>query len=540
LSDRLAAEGANTIVHTLPIDLDAREIDRAQELARRLHAEAVVISHPDTRDGVTSYVGFVVLADSSPSKVVVLPNSLAAAIGGDAFTGARSAVVEDRIAVPVLHAGSPERLAIAISGVLAYEQDDYDQAIDDLSEALPEDRTAADAAVTNLYLADSLRLSGRDHDGATAYSNAVNGFKQSDAKGQLGPRDELSSVKCYIALGDIAAAGGDGDQAIVWYQEEVAHWTSLLARQNDLSESAEFRSTYVMLYDRLAIPYRAKGIGEEERWWQKRSEEEANEYLAITGSSVVIDQRDQTDGTAFSADQFLAISPTDPTAVLIAAASYASSLHDFSPFASGDHGADSRAIVESTSSVLVEGAGATRVERLAAWSLQIQTTRTLWRLTPSDQSLRDAYKEGVDHALAEAIVRDPSTRFEQSLAENILAVTEAFYSTVAHDSNTAADVSDELFEITTSSPTDRLPPVTPSSIDCDERLLGRTAVRPGAQSTRYAICNCRIGPRAHSCAPLQDVQPRHASGWESDIDHSHETINSSRGRRSRRTGSLAA
>jgi tetratricopeptide (TPR) repeat protein len=482
-------------VHTLPIDLDARDIDRAQELARRLHAEAVVISHPDTRDGVTSYVGFVVLADSSPSKVVVLPNSLAAAIGGDAFTGARSAVVEDRIAVPVLHAGSPERLAIAISGVLAYEQDDYDQAIDDLSEALPEDRTAAGAAVTNLYLADSLRLSGRDHDGATAYSNAVNGFEQSDTKGQLGPRDELSLVRCYIALGDVAAAGGDGDQAIVWYQEAVAHWTSLLARQNELSEPAEFRSTYVMLYDRLAILYRAKGIGEEERWWQKRSEEEANEYLAITGSSVVIDQRDQTDGTAFSADQFPAISPTDPTAVLIAAASYASSLDDFSPFASCDPGADARAILESTSAVLADGSGANRVERLAAWSLQIQASQDLWRLNPSDQSLLNAYRESFDNGLAEATARGPSTRFERELDERGFADAKAFYSTVAHDSSTASAVSAQLLEITTSSSSDRLPLVTPSSLDCDERLKVR---------------------------------------------HSHETINSSRGRRSRRTGSLAA
>jgi hypothetical protein len=221
-----------------------------------------------------------------------------------------------------------------------------------------------------------------------------------------------------------------------------------------------------VLYDHFATLYRSKGIGEEERSWQKRSEEETNEYLAIAGTSAIAYPCTLADDLVDLPNQGSGDSTTDPTAVLIAAASHRSSLDDSSPFASGDPGADARTILESTSAVLADDAGAPRVERLAAWSLQIQATRTLWRLNPSDQSLLNAYQESIDHALGEATVREPSTRFEQALADDILANANAFYATVAGDPSTAALISAQSLELTTSTPSGRLPLVTPSSLDC--------------------------------------------------------------------------
>jgi tetratricopeptide (TPR) repeat protein len=494
LRDRLSADGERTIVRVLPLDIDARETDRARELANRLGAEAVVIAHPEIQDGVTTYIAYVVIASPAATKNAAIPDTLAAVMG---YANSQSAVPVDHLAVPVLRAANSDQLAQAISGVLAYERGDFDQATDELSAALPGDPTAPDAAVINFFLADAKRLYGRDHESASAFQHAVAGFEQTYAQGQLGPVEELLLVKSYLALGEIAAAGGDVDGAISWYQSAIAHRTPLLARQSDLPDPAEFHATYVLIYDRLASAYRAQGIKEEERYWRERSVEEAKEVLisatletdacsnADEGASTST-QSDESDDDSLAleklihsslfmgdqsaarnyADQLVTAMPDNPNASLIAAATYGQALNGVNPFGRADQVLDAQKVIDLTGTVLADGSNATRVERLAAWSLRIEAARALWQQHPTASANLQLYQESITQAANEVTQQIPTTQFELGLSEQILADSQAFYATVTDDPQQAAMFAAQRSELTSAAPSERLPLVSPSSIAC--------------------------------------------------------------------------
>jgi tetratricopeptide (TPR) repeat protein len=268
LAERLVADDSTAVVRTLPLDLDASDIDRGRTIAAQIGATAVVIAREESN---ASFVGYVVFEEASDSPV--LPDDLAAVVTAAGIDATESPVAEHPV-TRVLHADTSAHLAEAIAGVVAYERGDYDHAVVHLQAAVASEPTSPNSAVANFYLASAVEQIGAPEQAADAYLNAVAGFEETGEAGKLGPVDELLLVKSYLALGEIDATAGRHDEAITRYQQAVGHRLSLLARYEDLPNPSEFRVTYAEVYGRLAAVYKTKGIAEEERYWQRRFEEE--------------------------------------------------------------------------------------------------------------------------------------------------------------------------------------------------------------------------------------------------------------------------
>ena len=305
LAYALQTEGPaeEVVVRELPIAFNAEDVDEARALGRRIGAEAVLIYREDEADeDGARYVAYMVFTDPDVGWVIgrrqATGTTTRGTAGADALGQARPGVT-----VPTLRAETAAafvELMNAAAGIVAYHRDRFGQAVAHLERARTEDPDALEAGIIEFYLGNAYRLSAEDGAAAAAYERAIAFYERHRQAGaNPGPQDELVYVQALGERGALAAAEGDWDGAVAWYERGVGAYAGAVAAGSGLERPEDVHATFARLYARLADAHRAREIAgriatwhrelgplklpaetEAERHWRARA---ADELRALTG-----------------------------------------------------------------------------------------------------------------------------------------------------------------------------------------------------------------------------------------------------------------
>jgi tetratricopeptide (TPR) repeat protein len=309
LADALRQMGheGQIVMRNLPVTFDARDTAQAQELARRIGAQAVVIyreedapasasgsaTGPDGMAGLASpplqaatattptarYTAYVVFAD--PQMGVEIPVPQRATQGGPQTLAFKT---KEGVEIPRLETTDLGRLMEATAGVLLYDKDRYLPAISHLTNALPpagEATTESDALIY-YYLGAAHYLLNEDEKAAEAYDRGIEIYA---ANPRPTLQDRLTYARALATRGLLHFNAGDAEAAERTLAKAVALRQEIDRDQSALSDPATFRRVHetfgnVYVY-RMQIEQRPEGGDPDAaNLWAERARQEAQALLS--------------------------------------------------------------------------------------------------------------------------------------------------------------------------------------------------------------------------------------------------------------------
>ena len=310
LADALRQMGheGQIVMRNLPVTFDARDTAQAQELARRIGAQAVVIyreedastpssaSAPDGMAGLASpplqaaeattattrtarYTAYVVFAD--PQMGVEIPVPQRSASGGVQTLTFKT---KEGVEIPRLETTDLGRLMEATAGILLYDKDRYLPAIAHLSNALPpagEPATQSDALIY-YYLGAAHYLINENEKAAEAYDRGIEIYA---ANPRPSLQDRITYARALSTRGLLYFDAGDPEAA----ERTLSRATSLREEvdrdQSALSDPATFRRVHETFGNayvyRMQVEQRPNGGDPEAaKLWADRARQEAEALLS--------------------------------------------------------------------------------------------------------------------------------------------------------------------------------------------------------------------------------------------------------------------
>jgi len=327
---RQAGHEGQIAMRDLPVKFDARDTAKAQQLARRIHAEAVVIYQRENvspAEGTTGkpvaaagllagaaspsgsangrQVAYLVFAD--PSIGVQVPVAARPTVSG--ATPQRDTLhSKDGVEVPRLEANDVGRLMEAAAGILLYDKDRYLAAIAHLGNALPAgtlpapsacSSTPADSGIApstvaqpnpsngliEFYLGNAYSLVNQPDEASTAFDAAIADYMASAQRGALGVQDRLVLAKAYNARADVAFAARSVDCAESLLKQAVALRAPLDRDESALKDPATQRTlhtTFGGTYLQLANVAQYRQQADNAQYWSDAAQKEGQKLMELT------------------------------------------------------------------------------------------------------------------------------------------------------------------------------------------------------------------------------------------------------------------
>jgi tetratricopeptide (TPR) repeat protein len=307
LADALRQMGheGQIVMRNLPVTFDARDTAQAQELARRIGAQAVVIyreedasapasaSAPDGMAGLASpplqaaeattptarYTAYVVFAD--PQMGVEIPVPQRASSGGAQTIAFKT---KEGVEIPRLETTDLGRLMEATAGILLYDKDRYLPAIAHLSNALPpagEPATQSDALIY-YYLGAAHYLINENEKAAEAYDRGIEIYA---ANPRPSLQDRITYARALSTRGLLYFDAGDPEAAERTLSRATALREEVDRDQSALSDPATFRRVHETFGNayvyRMQVEQRPNGGDPEAaKLWADRARQEAEALLS--------------------------------------------------------------------------------------------------------------------------------------------------------------------------------------------------------------------------------------------------------------------
>ena len=257
LADNLRKMGheSQIVMRTLPVTFDARDVSKAQEFARRIHAKAVVIyreeSAPtaggpaDRMSGVSApapaqpqpsasrYVAYLAFAD--PGLGLEIPVAQKSAAGLPETVELRA---KEGVDVPRLETDDLTILMEAAAGILMYDRDRYPAAISHLKNAVSVGKDTPSDALVQFYLGNSYYLIEQDAQAAQAFDAAIHA---GEAEEHPGVQSRLLLAQAYIYRANIYFNERKLDEAEKLLKKAIALREPLDKDESAMADPATFR-----------------------------------------------------------------------------------------------------------------------------------------------------------------------------------------------------------------------------------------------------------------------------------------------------------
>ena len=337
LADFLRQRGHEGAVQMreLPVRFDARDTEKAREMAQRIGADAVVIYRPpgavDDADaalgdldaefaaettGDDTIVTYIVFADPSVGVEIPVPQrSAEGEIEGVEFRE------KEGLETPRLEAADLGALMEATAGILMYNEDRMLPAIAHLRNSVG-DGTAASDALINFYLGNAYSLIDQD---ANAAKHLETTTKLLEGAGQeLGLQDRLLLVDAYAAAARIEFYDGNVEEADALLDKAIALREPIDKDQSALQDPTNYRrfhEAYADVYLQLMDVSTRLNDKDAAALWRSRAQEEGDALTARGGdrkstlTSIYVDYRTGSCADAYQASQALRAEDPDDAAV---------------------------------------------------------------------------------------------------------------------------------------------------------------------------------------------------------------------------------
>ena len=328
LADFLRQRGHEGTVQMreLPVRFDARDTEKAREMAQRIGADAVVIYRPPGADeggedapaqaGLVpaggssaaetseSNVTYIVFADPSVGIEIPVPQQTA-----DGETKGVTFREKEGLEAPRLEASDVGRLMEATAGILLYNEDRMLPAIAHLRNSLSEGPPEQADAITNFYLGNAYSLID-DERNATAYLNRATKLLEA---GDLDLQDRLLLVAAYTESARIAFYSDRAEEAKELLQKAIALREPFDKDQTALADPTTYRrfhEAYADVYLQLMDVSTRLGDEDAASLWRDRAREERdalgdNDDYASRLSAIFVSYRTGDCTSAYQAAQNL-------------------------------------------------------------------------------------------------------------------------------------------------------------------------------------------------------------------------------------------
>lgn len=314
----------------LPVKFDARDTAKAQQLARRIHAEAVVIYQEEKSAGsappgapgqkstgttkllaataatsgtTTRQVVYLVFADPSIGVQIPVPRSPATPGGAPQQDALQR---KEGVEVPRLEAADVGRLMEAAAGILLYNKDRYLPAIAHLTNALPAGSAQAPSACSTptadsgsatagqadpatglirFYLGNTYSLLNQPDPAGAAFDGAIAAYAGEARDGTLTVQDRLVLAKAFNARAELAFDVRSLDCTEALLKQAVALRAPLDGDESALKDPATQRSlhsTFGETYFALAQLAEYRQQPDEAQYWSDAAQKEAQALLGLT------------------------------------------------------------------------------------------------------------------------------------------------------------------------------------------------------------------------------------------------------------------
>ncbi|MEO6457632.1 MAG: hypothetical protein ABIO92_05090, partial [Chloroflexia bacterium] len=303
LADYLRQMGheGQIVMRDLPVTLDARNTAQAQEFARRIGADAVIIYREENADAVDPillsrgsgmaaparqeggagkrYVAYIAFAD--PSLGVQIPVPQRSAQGSVESVAYRT---KEGVEVPRLEATDVGRLMEAAAGILLYDQDRYLPAIAHLKNSLSSgggaEGTEGSDGLLRFYLGNAYYLINQVSDATKAFDESIALLERQE---QLGVQDRLLLAQVYSYRAEYYAFGdGKLDEGEEMLRKAIALRESLDKDETALKDPVTFRRMHDIFgtaYVRLMQIARVREDEDAAALWTGRAKEEAKALM---------------------------------------------------------------------------------------------------------------------------------------------------------------------------------------------------------------------------------------------------------------------
>jgi Flp pilus assembly protein TadD len=279
----------------LPVTFDARNIEEARALARRINADAVVVYREEGGAGAPGVAARLPGLAAPAQQVEVGPRYVAYIVFADPMlgtelpvpardAGGRATSVEYRekgsIETPRLEASDLGRLMEATAGILLYDQDRYLPGIAHLRNALQkEGGTDASDATLYFFLGNGHYLIDQEPEAAVAFDRAI---ELLEAQQRLALQDRLVLARAYTHRASLHFYKGDYDRAERLLRQAVALREPLDRDQSALADPVTARrvhETFGSVYISLLQLARYRGDEEAATLWTERAQADARALL---------------------------------------------------------------------------------------------------------------------------------------------------------------------------------------------------------------------------------------------------------------------
>ncbi|HVE75338.1 MAG TPA: hypothetical protein VND22_01060 [Actinomycetota bacterium] len=279
---------SKVVMRDLPVRFDATDVDRAQAMARRINADAVVIYREEgtARPGATgqnggspqkNYVAHIAFADPALGIEVPVPQR-----ANDGKVQSVSFRSKEGVQTPRLEMSDVGRLMEATAGILMYDQDRYLPAIAHLRNAVSPGRSDRADGLTLFYLGNAQYLIDQEETAIASFDETIAAF---EARGSnLSIQERFVLAKAYSQRADIHFHNGRIDQS-----EELLQKAVQLREPIDKDESAledpvifrRFHETFGAVYVELMDIAIRRDDPETQALWVKRAKDEAKALLTL-------------------------------------------------------------------------------------------------------------------------------------------------------------------------------------------------------------------------------------------------------------------